>query len=392
MRRQVWLACLLLALPAPLLAQEGGSAVFSTHGLAWQPTISVQDFGWDTNVNNGPTNPISDFSATLKPGVEGALNLAHLKLSGAGLFDLIYYEKTTANRAFNRRFNGRVEAPLKAFVPNMAAALQRVTDRQTVEVDTPQRHTERDLSVGANLLFSSRAAIQVIARRSDSLYDQGSTIRGVSAPTQVNHHDETGTVGARIALTPLTSLIADAQVTRSAYPLNPLKDQQVRSSHLSLEFSPDGVIRGGAGMGWKKLTTTDPAAVPYNGLIFNVDVGYVLLEVTRFDGRYYRDTAVSIEAPYYVETAYGLDVLQTFLGPTELIARFNRSLADYQALVGKGTVPRIDQTDTFGGGVAIRMGKGTRMTINYEYSKRTSILDQLVYDRQRVFTSVSLGL
>jgi hypothetical protein len=132
--------------------------------------------------------------------------------------------------------------------------------------------------------------------------------------------------------------------------------------------------------------------VPFEGVVYDVDLGYVLLGVTRFDGRFNRDTAVSIEAPYFVETTYGLEVLQTFLGPTELIGRYAHTRSDYQAIAVKAVKPRQDDNETLGGGVAIRMGKGTRMTINYEHSVRRSVLEQLTYGRQRVFTSVSLGL
>jgi hypothetical protein len=393
MRRRLWLMVLIAATPVPLLAQDA-APVFFTHGLAWTPTIAVRDFGYDTNINSTPSTktPDADVSATLNAGVDGVLNLTRVKLSGSSVLDLIYFERTRENRAFNRRLNGRAEFPLKAFVPYVAMAHQRLRDRATIEIDRPQRHTERDLSAGTNLLFFTRAVIQLTARRQETLYDQDAVVRGIAAAPQLNHRDDGGTLAARVTLTPFTSLTIDAGRSRSSFPLNPLRTQWNTTSHVALDFAPDAVIHGSAGMGWHTITAADPDVKPSNGATVAVDLGYVLLGVTRFDGRINRDTTVSIEAPYYRETAYGLDVLQTFIGASELIARYNRTIAEYTALPAKGLAGRLDITDTIGGGVAFRMGKGTRMTINYEYSKRQSDLDLLTYNRQRVFTSVSLGL
>ena len=390
MTRSLCLTLVLSTVPAMAFAQQ--SSVFTTRGVSWSPTLTLQDFGWDSNIENAPTNPVTDMTATVKPGADASVNLAHAKLSGSALLEMVYYDQSTRDRAFNRRFNGRAEFPLAALTPFAAFAQQDAKDRPTPEVDTPQRHNDLDLSAGASVPVSSRIAIQFSGRRQTMTYDEEAIVRGVSAATALDYRQLGATVGVRVALTPLTSLGIDLQRMRATYPLSPLKSDDSSASHVSLEFAPDAVIRGHAGLGWHKQTSRDVAVLPYNGVVFDVDLGYVLLDVTRISGRYTRDTAVSVEAPYYLSTAYGLDVSQAFLGPTELIARYMRTNADYPGDLTRAITPRVDTLDIYGGGVAIRMGKGSRMTITYEIAKRQSALELLTYDRQRLFTSFALGL
>ncbi|HTM04905.1 MAG TPA: outer membrane beta-barrel protein [Vicinamibacterales bacterium] len=390
MTRSFCLAIALSALPALAFAQQ--SSVFTTRGISWSPTLTLQEFGWDSNIENAPANPVSDMTATVKPGADASVNLAHAKLSGAALLELVYYDQSTRDRAFNRRLNGRAEFPLNALTPYVAFAQQGAKDRPTPEVDTPQRHSDLDVNAGASVPVSSRVAIQFAGRRQTTTYDKEAIVRGVSAATALDYRQLGATVGVRIALTPLTSLGIDLQRMRATYPLSPLKTDESSASHVSLEFAPDAVIRGHAGIGWHKQTSRDLALLPYNGVVFDVDLGYVLLDVTRITGRYNKDTAVSVEAPYYVSTAYGLDVSQAFVGPTELIARYTRTNADYPGDLTRAITPRLDTLDIYGGGVAILMGKGSRMTVTYEIAKRQSVLELLTYDRQRLFTSFVLGL
>jgi hypothetical protein len=389
-RRCLALALAVLAWPLLASAQDGGS-VFVSGPLLWSPALSLRDIGWDTNVYDSPTAPQADFAATLSPGANVAMNTAHLKVTSAAQIDLVYYEKQVKDRAFNRRFNGRVEAPMGFVVPFVAGAYQRAKDRPELEVDVPQQHHGQDVSAGANLLFATRAVAGFTLRRETTTYEQGQYVRGNDVARNLNRRTEGGAASVRMNLTPLTSVIADASLSRDRYPLAPEKAQDNSRATVSLEFAPDAVVRGRAGVGYHRLTAVDPSAVSYQGFTFDIDLSYLLRGSTRFGGRYNRDTAASVEAPYYLQTTYGLDVLQTFIGPTELIGRINRQNADYPRMANLSLVSRNDITDTCGGGLAIRMARASRMTFNYEYSRRQSVRDQLIYIRHRVFTSVLLG-
>jgi hypothetical protein len=118
----------------------------------------------------------------------------------------------------------------------------------------------------------------------------------------------------------------------------------------------------------------------------------VLLGVTRFDARYGRDTTFSVEAPYYVENVYGLNILQTFLGPVDLVARASRQMLDYPGIATHNVDARTDHMDTLGGGVSIRTTRRTRLALNYELTRRRSVLEAVQFERQRLFTSFLFGL
>ena len=178
MTRSLWLAILLSSLPSAALAQQ--SSVFTTRGLSWSPTLTLQEFGWDSNIENAPTNPVSDMTATVKPGADASLNLAHAKLSGSALLEMVYYDQSTRDRAVNRRFSGRAEFPLKPLTPYVAFARQAAKDRPTPEVDTPQHHNDLDVNAGATVPVSSRVAVQFAGRRQTTIYDEDA----IAAPSR----------------------------------------------------------------------------------------------------------------------------------------------------------------------------------------------------------------
>jgi hypothetical protein len=390
--RRLLCACVLLFAPAIAAAQEipASRGVFVTGPLVWSPVLALKEFGWDSNVHATATDAVSDLTATLAPGADVTYSAPHLKVSGSTLFDLIYYQELVRERAINRRVNVRIEAPLSRFVPFVAGAIQRVTDRSLETADT-HRHTERDVSGGVNLLFAARAVASVTVRRVESRFDAGEVARGVDLATSLNRRDDGVTAALRINLTPLTSLVGDAGRSTVRYTSSPIEEQAHSRAALSLEFAPDAIIRGRAGFGYHRLDAVDPGTPSHEGFTLDANLSYTLLGVARFDGRYNRDTAASVEGPYYLQTGYGLEVLQLFIGPTELIARYSRLQADYPGSPARSQPSRVDDTHTYGGGFAIRAGRASRITVSYEFHRRRSVLDTLGYERQRVFTSVLLG-
>jgi hypothetical protein len=123
-----------------------------------------------------------------------------------------------------------------------------------------------------------------------------------------------------------------------------------------------------------------------------VDLSYTLLEVTRFTGRFSRDSSYSIDTnqPYYLSTAGSFDVLQTLFGPVDLTVRAAREKLDYPAT--EREVAHIDFADTFGGGPSIRVGPQAVIALVYDSSERRSPRGpEFGYQRKRLYTTVTYG-
>ena len=181
--------------------------------------------------------------------------------------------------------------------------------------------------------------------------------------------------------------------SRDEFVLSPEFNGDNLRLNAGFHFSPDAVIKGRALVGYHKLNPRGAAAAGYDGLMTSVEIGYVLLGRTRFDGRILRDTSYSLEAqPFYVQTTYGGEVLHNLFGPVDLIGRASRERLDYQSLPDGSAAAYTMDVNRFGGAMAIRAAERVRLTLNYEFTERLGgpVADRN-YERERLFTTISYG-
>jgi hypothetical protein len=372
-------------------AQSSEGSAFYAGPIGWTPTVSFKDVGIDSNIFDSHTDVRSDFTATFTPQVTAVYDSSRMKLQSTGIADVVYFERYTNERSLNRQVTGRLEVPLDRFVPFAAGSYINTRERQNAELDMRARRREIGGSVGASVPFATRGTLIVATALQNAAYSEAQSIRGLELAEQLNRNSASFTAGVRYTLTPLTTFVADAQVASEDYEFAIIKDQ--RRTHVSagFEFAPDAVIRGRATFGYHALSVSDPTSVPFGGFTADVDLGYVLLGVTRFDLRFSRDTTYSVESPYYLRTFVGLNVLQTFIGPVDLVGRVGLERMNYPGIPALNVQPRTDDSDIFGGGVVVRLTRTTRLTINYDTTTRRSPLESLGFDRQRLFTSIIVG-
>lgn len=368
-----------------------GTGRFLTGPIGWTPVVSLRDAGIDSNVFDDPRNPQEDRIATLGAALDAQMTLAHFKLGSTASTDYAYFHRFATERSLMRRINVRVEAPTQRFIPLGTASYDRSKERQTPEIDVRTFRTSSSLGVGASVFFVSRAAIQLSARREGTRYDGGQVIRGVEVAGQLNRDTDSATVGVRVNVTPLTSLSLDANIGRDRFVLRPEQNVSNLSWIAAVDFAPDAVIRGRVGFGYHIMEPRGPDALAFRGYTANVDLAYVLLDRTRFNGRYFRDTSFSIEAPYFVLTTLGLEIAQAVGGPFDVLLRGNRQQSDYPENPALRIAHRVDLIDVLGAGFAVRVSDSARVTTVYELTRRQSPSELLQYERRRLITSFSYG-
>jgi hypothetical protein len=382
---------LLLLAARPAAAQATGGTII-TGPIGWTPSLRVTNLGFDTNIyNDPPGREVEDVMGTITPQIDGVFNASRLRVQGSAVHDFVYFDRYESERAINRRYNARGELQLGRVQPNASFGYERVSERQGPEVDIRASRRETSTTVGVSLFVITRGALQLSARHAELRYDELQSFRGQDIAENLDRDVQTGSVGLRFALTPLTAMIVDASLGRERFVVAREKDTESRRASVAFEFSPDAVIRGRATLGYHILEIADPLAVSFEGLTADVDISYLLLGVTRFDGRYSRDTAASIEAPYYLQERVGLEIQQGFIGPFDLLVRGSREYLDYPGIPGKNFDARRDHVDAVAGGMLVRLSDRSSITSVYELSYRRSTLENYRYDRRRLITALLLG-
>lgn len=390
----VVVAATLLGAPADAQTVDGQAAapsVFLTGPLEWTPTIKLVDFGYDNNLFLDPDDrAVEDISGTLSPAVAAFLTTSRYELRSAAAVDFVYFERYAEERTINQRYSGRAAVTVSLFQPFVAGEWDRVRDRQSPEVDLRARRLNRTLTAGVGLFSLSRTSLTLSMSRNELVYDAGQIFQSVDLATQLNRSTQLATLGVNVAVTPLTTFTASAVLQQDRYPAAG-KDQEIRRASVGVQFNPDALITGHAMVGYSQLTVEDAAAIPYRGLTTDIDVGYTLFEVTRLQLRYGRETAASIQEPYYLQSTYGLQVLQAFLGPVELLLRGTRQTLDYPGIPVRNLPGHLDVVRSYAFGVLVRLSSTSTLDTTYEVSDRRSSNPSLRFERRRLLTSVSLG-
>ena len=371
----------------------GAQGRFQTGNLSWTPVINVRDTGLDTNVYDEPTNPSRDHVAVVGPQVDGVLTLGAAELTMSGAADFVYFRRYTDERSINGRAAARLEVPLSRIRPFGGFSYQDARERQNLEIDLRARRSDRLVTAGIGLSLTSRASVEVSGRRSDSRFRQGEVFRGVELATRFNRDTVGASAAIRYNLSPLTTFTIEGDAARDDFILSPEFNGDNLRVNAGFHFSPDAVIKGRALVGYHKLTPRGRAAAGYDGVMTAVEIGYVLLGRTRFDGRVLRDTSYSLEAqPFYVQTTIGGEVLHNLFGPVDVIGRVSRERLDYQSLPDRSVVAYTLDVNRYGGAVAVRAAERVRFTLNYEFTERLGgPVPDRNYDRQRLFTTISYG-
>jgi len=391
----VMLATVGIALPSSADAQNEGR--FVSGPLTWTPVFELREAGIDSNVFNSSLDPKEDKVGTASSHVSSLLTLGLLQAATQGSLDYQYFERYKNERGLNRRVSSHVDFPVTRFSPDVTVSWARVKERSGNEIDVRAPRTDWAYALGIQTKITSRVAVTATGGRQKSTYERGFTFRGVEIAKQLDRETVLGSVLTRITLTPLTSLTLDTSVGRDRFPFRPDATTDNIRGNIGLDFAPDAVIRGRTSIGYHSMRplhadVSNPAAVAFGGITSATELGYTLLGVTRFNGRFSRDSSYSISTsqPIYVSTAGGLDILQTLFGPLDLNIRASREQLKYRET--KLAAGHRDLADSLGGGLSMRIGSGAVVALIYDNTERRSTAGRdFEYQRRRIYTTVTYG-
>lgn len=382
---------------APSAAYAQDEARFVSGPLAWTPVFQLREAGIDSNVFNASEDPKEDTVGTASSQVNSVLTLGVLQASTQGSLEYQYFERYKSERGLNRRMSSHLEFPVARFSPNATVTWAHLKERSGSEIDVRAPRTDLSYVLGIQMKLTSRVAVTATGGKLKSTYESGYTFRGVDIANQLDRETLLGTASTKVALTPLTSLVFDASVGRDQFQFRPDAATDNIRGNIGVEFAPDAVIRGRASVGYHSLRprvrgVSDATMGAFEGVTSATELGYTLLGVTRFAGRFSRDSnySISINQPIYVSTAGGLDILQTLFGPVDLTVRAGREQLKYrETVLASG---HTDVADALGGGLSIRVGSGAVVALLYDNSERRSTAGrQFEYNRRRIYTTVTYG-
>jgi len=382
-----------LAMSGVAAGQTRTEGRFHTGVLSWTPTLSLRDAGLDTNVYEEAANPKRDHVAVFSPRVDGLLRLTSADVRFGGTADFVYYQRYTSERSINTRTTVGVDLRAWRVRPFGRGSFLDSRERVNSEIDVRARRSDRELGGGFGIQLTPRGVLEVAGTFNQSTFRQGETFRGVDLARRLNRETFGSNVRFVYELTPLTQFVVEGAGSQDRFTLSPEYDANSMRASAGVRFEPDALLNGHAIVGFRRIDPIGARAFGYEGITAAIELGYVLLQRTRFDVKIGRDTSYSFQSqPYFLQTTYGGQVLHNLVGAVDVFGLASWETLDYPGLEEVDLPTDSLAITKYGGGVAIRPGDRIRVTVNYEHTERTSafVLDRN-YDRHRLYTNITYG-
>lgn len=391
--RMASLCCALVTTDVAAQERPAEAAERRLGPLRITPSLTLT-FGIDTNVfNEAKSFAKDDLTSVLRPQADWQLRFGRGGLSGKSTAAFVYFRKFASERSINTDNSARLEVRSRWFTPFVSGSFLNSRERPGYEIDLRSRRLETTVTVGGDVRVSSATTAGLSARRSRINFDFDAFFLGTSLRNTLNRRIDALSASVRHALTPLTTVAVTGGVERDKFTFAPFRDAESVRVMPGVELAPSALITGRAYVGYRRFRPAGPGVPDFTGAVANVDLTYTLRGATRFGVQAERDVVYSFELldPYYVLTGVRGSVEQHVTGAWIVLASAGRHRLAYRqsetpSPAGTG---RVDWVDSYGAGLAYRIGPRLRVGVTADYYRRESELLRRRYEGLRAGTTVT---
>jgi hypothetical protein len=388
---------------APVLAQATAiddarkSARLRIGGLYLIPTLQLKEFGLDTNVFNVSEAQTPDFTATLSPGTDVAVPVAHRVLTTGHVdADLVYYQRYSDQRSIDPNLSGRTTLFVHRLSIFAGGHFINTRRRVNQEIDARARRIERGVEAGFNLRLFAKVTTGLSLRDDHEDYGAGQFFRGVGLRGALSLDSRALAAHVSYKATPKTTFVVRADGERARFPFSPVKNADSFRITPGVEFQPRALVAGTAYVGFRRFGPLNPLVPDYGGVVASLSLSYSLVSATKFTIVVDRDLDYSYldSEPYYISTSVGFSVRRQLIGPFDTIVGVQRYRNNYQDLIVTSPQPidRIDTTLNYSADVGYRLGRKGRLGVGVSYWTRDSNrVSQVAYEGFRFGSTLSYG-
>jgi hypothetical protein len=361
--------------------------------LGVSPTLTITNFGFDTNVFNDSVNPQRDFTMTATPKVQARLRSGRVLLSGSLATGMNYYQKFSEERSIDYSADGRADFDLGWFRPYGFVSRLDTHERLNAELDLRAPRVQNDLGVGARFQTSPHTSLIVDGKHTKLEFDEAAVFDGIPLSQTLNSTTGILEAGMEWKLTPLTtfSLLASRQEDR--FEQSPDRDSNSFRLMPTIRMEAPAIVQGTFAIGYRRFDGVHPELPDYSGLVLKGTVEHTFAERTRVELQLSRDVQYSFEDvdPYYLMTGIRATLTQQLQEALDIRMSVGRERLDYRAGSSAPDSSRVDRADVLSVGAGYRVRPSLRVGVDLEFARRVSDRPDRDYDRTRLLGSVAYG-
>jgi hypothetical protein len=363
--------------------------------LGLSPTVTITNFGIDTNVFNDSVDPKSDFTFTATPKMQARLRSGRLTVGGSLATGLVYFQEFDEERTIEYSAQGRGDLDLGWFRPFARAERLDTRDRLSVELDVRAPRVSTLVEGGGRAVLSPKTGVTLAARRTTVTFDQASVFDGIALSETLNSRTTALEAGLELYLTPLTTVTMMVSGQQDRFASTPERNADSIKLMPTVRLEAPAIIQGTLAVGYRRFDGLDPRLPDYHGVVFQGSLSHVIAERTKVALGLNRDVQYSFEVlePYYLTSGARLTITHQLRDTLEVRAVASRDRLEYQAQVSAIELlgERLDHVELISAGFGYQLGSNVRVGLDVEYARRRSGRTDRAYDRTRVLGSASYG-
>jgi hypothetical protein len=357
-------------LHAQLVEPDPSEAARVRYGAwAFTPAL-VFSFGHDSNVYREPIG-FSDTELFVVPQIEGWWVRPGSRTTVNAAVEVVRFGRNIG--ATNSQFGIRWDRTGSLVRPFVGLNRRNTNANPTgFEVGYKSLRLENDLVTGAAFSVSRRTQLRFQGRLTQTRYDADAIYQGSSLREKLNRNTAGISTGLSYVLTPLTAIGGTVDVSRDRFIFSPVRDGDTLRILGHVEFAKPALLFGSASVGHMNFSSPASQAADFSGLIGAINLGYARGEGTlvRFlmsrDFQYSFDSALN----YYLLNSLNVGVSHRFGQHWDTAAFANWFSGDYRPAGSVAGIGRVDRLSEFGGAIAYRVGRWTRIGASAERARK----------------------
>ena len=377
------------------LGETAADYRFQLGPLGLAPTLVIDNFGIDTNAMLTPVKPVRDFTVRTTPGAAYLLPIRRLRIYGTSTMSFQYYQKTASQRSVDTLNHAAVSFAANRVVPTVFGLYGRQKARPNAEIEAMVGQLIQGLGVGTDVRFSPRFALHADLDQT-RLDFETRVFRGALLDRQLNRTTDTIRAGARVAATPITTILISANHARERFQYSENRDAESFGVTFGLETKPSALIAGSAAFGYRRFNALSDTVPDDRGPTVDLGMSYTLLDRTRFGvtGRRGLEFSSEVESPYYMLTSGGISITQMLGHGWDVQVGASGETLSYRTFIDPQTPVesgRTDHVDAVSGGFGFKVGDTGRFGFEVSHVIRRSPVERFTYEGYRAGVKITYG-
>ena len=354
------------------------------------PSLALRDVGIDSNIYNSAGGRREDFTYTIAPRVMTELPIGNARLVGTGGLGFVFFRNNKDQESANTVANGLFEVREGRVRPSLQGGYSRSRQRRG-DIDVRALAVQTNGRAGVDVTISGVTSLTAWVVREQTAYASGEMFFGQDLGDQLDRQVTTFAAGARLDLTPFTSVVTAAEQEQVRFTVARTRDADSFKLTPTVRFAEGAILTGSAFAGLRDFRPVSGVMPSFRGFVAGGDIHFTIAQVSRFELRGNRDIVYSYDnlQPYYLDSGGQITLSQRVIGPVDAIGLAGRRRFRYQTLRDVVIAGRIETMSLWGGGVGIRVDDNMRFTFTIDRERRVSTQSaQRQFERTRAFASL----